>query len=94
MERVRARMIETRRWLCAELEGDGRRYIPSETSFVMIELGRDVAPVIEAFAKRRILVGRKFPSMPQWLRISIGTRAEMQAFLDALRELVPIRAAA
>jgi len=94
MTQVRGRMIETRRWLCAELDRDGRRYIPSEASFVMIELGRDVAPVIEGFAKRKILVGRKFPSMPQWLRISIGTRAEMQAFLEALRELVPARAAA
>jgi histidinol-phosphate aminotransferase len=80
---------ETRAWLCRELERDGRRYIPSETNFVMIDVGGDVAPVITAFRERKILVGRKFPSMPNWLRVSIGTRKEQEKFLAALREIVP-----
>jgi histidinol-phosphate aminotransferase len=60
----------------------------------MVHVGQDVTPVIAAFRQRHILVGRKFPSLPDWLRVSIGTRKEMEAFLAALREIVPARAAA
>jgi len=83
----------TRRWLCQQFEKDGRRYMPSETNFVMVEAGGDVAPVIQEFRKRKILVGRKFPSLGNWLRISIGTRQEMETFLAAFREIVPASAA-
>jgi len=91
---VRERMNATRRALCAELERDGRRVIPSHANFVMTELDRDVGPVIAAFRERKILVGRKFPSMPRWLRVSVGTPEEMAAFLQALREIVPAAGAA
>jgi histidinol-phosphate aminotransferase len=84
---------ETRDWLCRELERDGRRYIPSHANFVMIDAGGDVAPLIESFRQRRIFVGRKFPSLPNWLRVSMGTKPEMQAFVDALRAIAPARAA-
>ena len=90
---VRTRMNGTRRALCAELERDGRSFIPPHANFVMIDLGRDVAPVIAAFREHKILVGRTFPSMPTWLRVSVGTEAESAAFLAALREIVPVPAA-
>jgi histidinol-phosphate aminotransferase len=85
---------DTRRWLCAELEKDGRTYIPSEANFMMIAVGGDVGPLVEAFRARQIWVGRRFAAMPEWLRITIGTREEMAAFLDALRALVPAGAPA
>jgi histidinol-phosphate aminotransferase len=59
----------------------------------MIDVGGDVAPLIESFRARHILVGRKFPSLPNWLRVSMGTRPEMEAFVDALRAVAPARAA-
>ncbi|MEW6336448.1 MAG: histidinol-phosphate transaminase [Acidobacteriota bacterium] len=86
---VRTRLNETRAFLCGELARDGRRFIPSEANFVMVELGTDVEPVIAAFKEKKILVGRKFPSMPTWLRVSIGTPAETAAFVKALRDIVP-----
>lgn len=89
---VRKRMNDTRRWLCRELEKDGRRYIPSETNFLMIHVGQDVQPLIAEFRKRKILVGRKFPSMGEWMRISIGLPKEMEAFMAALREILPAQA--
>lgn len=83
---------DTRQWLCAELAKDGRRTIPSQTNFVMIDIGSDVRPVIEQFRARGILVGRQFPSLGNWLRVSIGTRQEMEAFLGAFRAIVPATA--
>lgn len=92
--RTRRRMNDTRRWLCRELEADGRSYIPSETNFVMIDVGADVAPVIAALRERGLFVGRRFPAMARWLRVSIGTQEEIEAFVKGLREVVPTRAAA
>jgi histidinol-phosphate aminotransferase len=32
-------------------------------------------------------VGRFFPSLPNHMRVTVGTREEMQAFLEALRQV-------
>jgi histidinol-phosphate aminotransferase len=85
----RRRINGTRDRLCRELAREGRRFIPSHANFLMIDVGADVAPLIAAFRQRGLLVGRKFPSLPTFLRVSIGTDTEMQAFLRALRALVP-----
>ena len=92
--RQRRLLNDTRARLCAELDRDRRRYIPSQANFVMLDAGRDVGPLGEEFRAHGILVGRKFPSMPNWLRVSIGTPEQMAAFMTALRDIVPARAAA
>jgi histidinol-phosphate aminotransferase len=80
---------DTRKWLVAELTKQGYRTMPSEANFVMVDVGGDVAPVIQAFRARKILVGRKFPSLPNWLRVTVGRNEEVGAFLAALPEVVP-----
>ena len=92
--RQRARINGARRWLCAELERDGRRVIPSHANFVMIDVGGDVKPLIAAFETKGIKVGRRFAAMPSWLRVTIGTPEETRAFLEALRAISPARPAA
>jgi histidinol-phosphate aminotransferase len=92
--RQRERLNATKRRLVAQLEADGRRIIPSEANFLMIEVGRDVTTVIAALRERKILVGRRFPAMPNWLRVTIGTEPETAALLAALREALPARRAA
>ncbi len=90
----RRKIDGTKQWLCSELGKEKRRYIPSQANFLMIDVGSDVTPIIAAFREHRILVGRKFPSLPTWLRVSIGTREQMEAFLGGLRAIVPAKAAA
>jgi histidinol-phosphate aminotransferase len=92
--RQRSLLNDTRRWLVAEMDRQGRRTIPSHTNFVMIDVGGDVKPVIQAFRDRNILVGRKFPSLPNWLRVTMGTPDDIKAFAAALLEIVPAKAAA
>ena len=93
--RQRKALNDTRRWLVSELAKRGYRTMPSEANFVMVDVGGDVAPVIHAFRERKILVGRKFPSLPNWLRVTVGRHEEVAAFLAALPEVVaaPVRAA-
>ncbi len=90
----RARLNDSRRWLCAELTKDSRAFIPSQGNFVMIDVGADTKPFIDQFRARHILVGRRFASMPNFLRVTIGTQKETEAFLAALREIAPAPAKA
>jgi histidinol-phosphate aminotransferase len=85
----RAQLNGTRDWLCAELTKDSRPFIPSQSNFVMLDLGTDVRPIIEEFRARNILVGRSFTALPNFLRVTIGTQPETEAFLAALRDILP-----
>lgn len=89
----RAQLNATRQWLCAELTKDSRPFIPSQANFVMLGMGTDVKPIIEQFRARNIFVGRQFPAMPDFLRVTIGTQPEIESFLAALREISPAKPA-
>jgi histidinol-phosphate aminotransferase len=88
VERARRANREARSFTVAEVEKLGFRAIPSHANFLMIELRRDARPVIEALRGRGVHVGRVFPALAQHLRVSIGTREQMQAFLAAFRQVV------
>ena len=79
--RQRDRNLGTRSLVRAEVERLGSTVLPSEANFVMIDMGRDVKPVIASLRDRGVHVGRRFPAMPQHLRVTIGTPDEMKRFL-------------
>jgi len=70
-----------------ELKAMGYELIPSQTNFFMVNVKTDVTHVGEEFQKREILVGRKFPPMNEWLRVSVGTEDEMNRFMKAFKEI-------
>lgn len=90
---TKQKIIATRKWLSSELTKDNRSFIPSHANFLMIDVATDTQPVIDQFRERSILVGRRFPSMPTYLRVTIGTQPEIEAFYSALRQIVPAPAA-
>jgi histidinol-phosphate aminotransferase len=84
------RLQATRARLGQALERLGFRVPPSEANFVLARLpGSDLAPVARALAARDILV-RHFTThgLHDALRITVGTDAEIDTLLAALRELV------
>ena len=64
------------------------RTLPSQASFLMIHVGRPGADVTAALAKARIFIGGPRKHMEDWVRVSIGTAAEMQAFKAALLKVL------
>lgn len=88
LERSRKLNHETRDWLRTSAAGMGYKPLPSETNFMMIDLKKDVVPVIAALKSRGVEVGRRFPAMPECLRVTIGTRPQMEAFLAAFRKVM------
>ncbi len=71
-------------YLERELDKLGYYRIPSHSNFVLFQVHRDSREVAEDLAKNRILI-RPFTFGGQnWIRVSIGTREEIQTFLTAL----------
>jgi histidinol-phosphate aminotransferase len=81
--------LELRKKTTNELQSLGYAVIPSEANFFMVHLRRPVPPVIEAFKKKGVLVGRPFPPLMEHLRVSVGTADEMSRFLTAFKDVVP-----
>lgn len=67
------------------LDKAGMPYIKSHTSFVYFDstpLGKDLRQVLES---KQIIGARSFEEGSKWLRLSVGTIAEMQKVADALK---------
>ena len=79
---------EVKKSVCAELDTLGYRYIPSQANFMMIDLRREVRPVINAMRTRGVEVGRLFPALPNFMRVTIGTGPEMKSFLTTFKEVM------
>jgi histidinol-phosphate aminotransferase len=59
------------------------RAIDSQANFVMVNPMRPPDEVIEHLKKNHILIGPKYPVLDKYIRVSLGTPAEMQAFWRA-----------
>jgi histidinol-phosphate aminotransferase len=86
------RLVAERERLIAELGVlPGLRVHPSRANFFLVELrSADPAAVFQALREREILVRdvTGYPRLERCLRISVGTEAENQALVVALREIL------
>jgi histidinol-phosphate aminotransferase len=87
--KIRRIVRELREQTMSELRSRGFELIPSDTNFFMVNIKKDAAEAGEEFKKRGVLVGRKFPPMDQWLRVSVGAPEEMKRFMNAFKEIFP-----
>jgi histidinol-phosphate aminotransferase len=85
VEQGRSSNTDAKQYVYAELDRLRYRYIPSHANFLMIDIGRDVRPVIDSLSKRNVQVGRFFPSLPNLMRVTVGTRPQMETFLTEFR---------
>ena len=79
---------EVKKSVCTELDALSYRYIPSHANFMMIDLRREVRPILSAMRTRGVEVGRLFPSLPNFMRVTIGTSSEMKQFMTAFKEVM------
>lgn len=76
---------EARAFVIGELDKMGYKQIPSQANFIMFNVNRPVVPLIQALKQSNVQVGRLFPALPNHMRLTIGKKAEMEAFLSAFR---------
>ncbi|HLH38838.1 MAG TPA: pyridoxal phosphate-dependent aminotransferase [Bryobacteraceae bacterium] len=67
----------------AFLEKKGFKVIPSVSNKFMVDTRRPTREARAALQKDLIYVGRPWPSMPTWIRVSVGTKEEMEKFQAA-----------
>ena len=75
---------ETAEWLAKK----GFAFFPSEANMLMIDVRRPGREVLQAMFKEKVAIGRIWPSMPNHVRISIGTRDEMAKFRAAFARVM------
>jgi len=78
---------EAKTFVTAEIDKMGYKQIPSEANFIMFDVKRPVMPLIKALKERNVQVGRLFPALPNYMRLTIGKRSEMEVFLSAFRQV-------
>jgi len=75
------------RALVAALGKQGLRPGPTQTNFVLVDLGRPARPVYDALLRRGVIV-RPFGNLPTSLRVTFGLPEENDRFLGSLREVL------
>lgn len=62
--------------------------VPSVSNKFMVDTKRPGQEVIDALKKENIYVGRLFPAMPTHIRVTVGTREEMEKFKAAFLKVM------
>lgn len=76
-----------REWFTRELQKSGARVFPSAANFVLADFGEAGPALFRKLARHNILVRERSKDLgPGYARITIGTQAEMNAFLRLLRQ--------
>ena len=84
------KIIATREWLSRELTKLGFRVLPSRTNFILARPPRFSAQAwLQSLRAQKVLV-RWFdrPEVKDYLRITIGTAAEAEALVNAVRKIL------
>jgi len=76
-------------WLTA----NNYKFIPSQSNCFMLDTGRDGKQVQAAMAKQNVYIGRVWPIMPSYVRITVGTHNDMMAFQSAYKDVMSKSAA-
>ena len=92
VERSRRENAEVRAWLSEKLEAHGLTVHPSQGNFLLVGFpgGPDQAGAVLKAAKDRgvLLRGMSSYGLPDCLRVTVGTREEMEAALQVLGEVL------
>jgi histidinol-phosphate aminotransferase len=87
MTRTRELTHEGRAYLEAEFRAMDLEYVPSAANFVLVRVG-DGDAVFQALLKRGIIVrAMRSYKLPEWVRVSIGTKEQNERFIEELKNL-------
>jgi len=89
-QQIRRKVIKTRERVVRELEADGFFIIPSQANFIFMSHPRIQAQEMFRILREKGVLVRYFnkPRVENFLRVSIGSDEEMDAFLSVLKEIM------
>ena len=77
----------------AWLEQYGFSFTPSVSNCFMLDTKRPTKEVIDGMAARNVFIGRAWPVWPTHVRITVGTKSEMEKFQLAFHEVMTAKSA-
>lgn len=77
----------------AWLEQNGFSFTPSVSNCFMLDTRRPTKEVIDGMAARNVFIGRAWPVWPTHVRITVGTKPEMEKFQLAFHEVMTAKSA-
>jgi histidinol-phosphate/aromatic aminotransferase/cobyric acid decarboxylase-like protein len=89
-------LVPQRRRALAEIRDDlfgwmnkkGFAFIPSEANMVMIDSKRPGRETSAAMLEHKVAIGRSWAALPNHVRVTIGTRDEMEKFKAAFERVM------
>lgn len=72
------------RWM----RGKGYAFVPSVSNKFMVDVKRPGREVASAMAAQKVYIGRSWPSWPTHVRVTLGTREEMEKFKAAFEKVM------
>ncbi|KAF1710536.1 aminotransferase [Pseudoxanthomonas kalamensis DSM 18571] len=72
----------------AWLQSRGYACLPSQANCFMVEVPGNPQGFVSRMASHKVFVGRSWPSMPQHVRVTVGTAVEMQKFCQAFDQVM------
>ncbi|WP_413190814.1 pyridoxal phosphate-dependent aminotransferase [Psychrobacter sp. AT9] len=76
---------QSRQMIETVLDDLGLRYLPSQTNFIFHEIKGDLKTYIDRMRDNGIKVGREFPPVTGFNRLTLGTPDEMEVFIKVLK---------
>ena len=89
--RVKRQNREVKLYMYGELRRLGLAYLPSQANFILFKVRRDSQDLAKELEKRSLLVQPLKFRGADWIRVSLGTLGEMQAFVAQLEDLIGSR---
>lgn len=81
-------MRRVREDLMAWLRANGIGFVPSVSNKIMIRTPRPGREIAAAMAARKVIIGRSWPSWPDYVRVTLGTPEEMEKFKAAFLQVI------
>ncbi|HLJ44957.1 MAG TPA: pyridoxal phosphate-dependent aminotransferase [Bryobacteraceae bacterium] len=63
-------------------------YVPSVSNKFMVDVKRPGGEIIQAMRREKVYIGRVWPSMPTYVRVTVGTKEEMEKFKAAFLKVM------
>jgi histidinol-phosphate aminotransferase len=89
--RTRDLTIEGRDYLQREFGAMGLEYVPSHANFVLVKVGDGDAVFDKLMRKGVIVRAMRGYKLPDWIRVSVGTRDQNERFVRELKEVIDSR---
>lgn len=91
-----ASLVPTRKKIIADIRNDtfewlnanNYSFIPSQTNCFMVDTKRDGKAVFAAMADKHVYIGRVWPVWPTYVRVTVGTKQEMDKFKVAFKQVM------